>query len=43
VPHTYMVIPQGLHGKFSKEENSQINTRIIQFLKEQKNHILIKT
>jgi acetyl esterase/lipase len=36
VPHTYMVIPQGLHGKFSKEENSQINTRIIQFLKEQK-------
>lgn len=36
VPHTYMVIAQGQHGKFSKEENSQINTRIIQFLKEQK-------
>lgn len=36
VPHELMIIPGGLHGKFSKEQNSELNRAMIQFLKNQK-------
>jgi hypothetical protein len=28
-----MTVPGGLHGKFSKEQNSEVNKAIIEFLK----------
>ncbi|MGC4232296.1 MAG: alpha/beta hydrolase [Niabella sp.] len=34
VKNRFITIPGGLHGKFSKEENSMVNKEIISFLKE---------